>query len=111
MDLGILAEGCVIIGDNVLFPGAPKFREFVTTDPRLKTVVHSTFLEYDKETPDEVTVSIYDPDNKLDAPPTLLDLAMKVNLGKKIGKNIGNITSKMFNQNPPPTSGKAAYLV
>jgi hypothetical protein len=68
-------------------------------------------LRYDKETPDEVTVSIYDPDNKLDAPPTLLDLAMKVNLGKKIGKNIGNITSKMFNQNPPPTSGKAAYLV
>jgi hypothetical protein len=60
LSLDVLSDGCVVIGDNILFPGAPDFKEFVLNGPRFKTVVHSTTVEYSEDTADEVTVSIYD---------------------------------------------------
>jgi len=59
MELDVLADGCVVVGDNVLMPGAPEFKELVTTDPHFKTTVETSWLEYSKTIPDEVTISIY----------------------------------------------------
>merc|ERR1719401_121776 len=60
MSLGVLADGCVIVADNVQFPVPLKsFKQLVTTDSHFSTKVHETYKEYSKEYADEVTVSIY----------------------------------------------------
>ncbi|KAJ8607859.1 hypothetical protein CTAYLR_008894 [Chrysophaeum taylorii] len=59
LSLGLLKPGAVVMADNVLFPGAPDYKEFVLLDPRFETTVHSTFVEYSTTTKDEVLVSIY----------------------------------------------------
>ena len=43
---GLIAKGAVVVGDNILFPGAPDFRKFVNSDPRFRTVEHTSHVEY-----------------------------------------------------------------
>ena len=57
--LGVLADGCVVVADNILYPGAPDFKEFVTHHSEFNTTVYDTLLEYHRETPDQVVVSVY----------------------------------------------------
>ena len=55
---GLLRTGAVVVGDNIVFPGAPDYREFVNTSPLFKTVEHVSNVEYLSLT-DVVAVSIY----------------------------------------------------
>lgn len=58
LDEHMIAAGAVIVGDNILFPGAPDYRVFVNTDPRFRTVEHTSHVEY-LPIPDVVTVSVF----------------------------------------------------
>lgn len=42
----LIAKGAVVVGDNILFPGAPEYRKFVNSDPRFRTVEHTSHVEY-----------------------------------------------------------------
>mmetsp|Transcript_20672 Transcript_20672/g.62900 ORF Transcript_20672/g.62900 Transcript_20672/m.62900 type:complete len:159 (-) Transcript_20672:129-605(-) len=59
LELGVLADHAVVVGDNIIFPGAPDYKAFLI-EGRGKdvfdTVVHDSTLEY-SETHDQVTVS------------------------------------------------------
>lgn len=55
---GLVRRGSVIVGDNIIYPGAPEFREFVNSDPtRFHTVEHVSNLEYMTDVVDMVTVT------------------------------------------------------
>ena len=56
---GFLKQGSVVVGDNVLTPGSPDFREHVAQSTDYATVEHMTNLEYSNYIPDIVTVSEY----------------------------------------------------
>ena len=55
---GLFQAGSVIVGDNVLIPGAPDFRQHMATSPDFCTVEHITDIEYNHYVPDIVTVSV-----------------------------------------------------
>ncbi|CAJ1330805.1 unnamed protein product [Effrenium voratum] len=60
LELKLLAKDCVVVGDNILWPGAPDYKEFMLQGPGAKlfeTQVHQTHVEYWPEFPDIVTVS------------------------------------------------------
>lgn len=62
LELQILAKGCVVVGDNILYPGSPDYKEYMLSDEGrklFKTEVHSTHLEYWPDQPDEVLVSTF----------------------------------------------------
>lgn len=60
ISLGLIKEGSVVVGDNIVFPGAPDFKAFMTNKSNgFDTVVHETFVEYSNTIKDEVTVSTY----------------------------------------------------
>lgn len=61
LELQILAKGCVVVGDNILYPGSPDYKEYMLSEGRklFKTEVHSTHLEYWPDQPDEVLVSTF----------------------------------------------------
>ncbi|KAJ9466379.1 putative catechol O-methyltransferase 1 [Diplonema papillatum] len=52
----LLRKGSVVVGDNIIYPGAPDYRVFVNSSPLFKTVEHETHLEYSTDR-DLVTVS------------------------------------------------------
>jgi catechol O-methyltransferase len=54
----LLQPGAVVVGDNILFPGAPDYRKFVNSSPLFQTVEHHSNVEY-LSIPDVVTVSTY----------------------------------------------------
>ncbi len=51
----------MIVGDNVLVPGAPEFRNYLASSSEFSTVEHMTSVEYSDIIPDIVTVSKYIP--------------------------------------------------
>jgi len=60
ISLGLLKNGSVVVGDNIVFPGAPDFRAFITNRSNgFDTVIHESFCEYSNTIRDEVTVSTY----------------------------------------------------
>ncbi len=56
-DHGFIRAGTVVVADNVLYPGAPDFRDYVHEVGHYKTMEHKTFLEYQTEKRDVVTIS------------------------------------------------------
>lgn len=55
VSLGVLKKGSVVVGDNILFPGAPDFKAYVTNKSNgFDTVVHESFVEYSNVIRDEV---------------------------------------------------------
>lgn len=54
----LLETGAVVVGDNILFPGAPDYREYVNKSPLFDTVEFMSHVEY-LDIPDMVTVSVY----------------------------------------------------
>ena len=57
---GFLNKGTVVVGDNVLTPGSPEYRQYLqhhTSD--FTTAEHVTNLEYSNYVQDIVTVSEY----------------------------------------------------
>lgn len=55
--LGFLKKGSVVVGDNILYPGAPDYREYVRNNPNYVTKEHETHVEYTTDK-DIVTVSV-----------------------------------------------------
>lgn len=54
----LVSAGSIIVGDNIIYPGAPDFRAFVNSDPsRFRTVEHTSNLEYMPDVVDMVTVT------------------------------------------------------
>jgi catechol O-methyltransferase len=54
---GLLRLGSVVVADNILYPGAPDYLEYVQTSKRYRTVLHKTLLEYHTDREDAVAVS------------------------------------------------------
>eukprot|EP00400_MALV-I_sp_L67-5_P000967 gene967-1144_t len=63
-NLGLLADNCTIVGDNVLFPsallGVTDFKSYILEHKKYQTVVHDTCAEYTDCLPDQVTISVRD---------------------------------------------------
>lgn len=55
--LGLLQKGSVVVGDNIIFPGAPDFKAYVLNASRFSTEVFESTVEY-TNLRDEVTVSV-----------------------------------------------------
>lgn len=56
----LLKKGSCILADNVLYPGAPEYREYVGFSPKYMTVEHGGEKGYTRPKIDDiVTVSIY----------------------------------------------------
>ena len=53
-----LHPGSVVVADNVLFPGSPKYRAYMRTSAQFDTVEHRTHAEYTR-IPDLVLESTY----------------------------------------------------
>jgi len=64
LSLNLLREGSVVVADNVLFPGAPEYREWIMKHPSFVTEVHTTFAEYTYSIRDELLVSVFVGKNK-----------------------------------------------
>ncbi|KNC46767.1 catechol O-methyltransferase [Thecamonas trahens ATCC 50062] len=47
--LGLFPEGAVVVADNVIFPGAPDFLEYVRASDKWSTTFHASHLEYSKD--------------------------------------------------------------
>lgn len=54
---GFFRQGTVVVGDNVLTPGSPDFRQHMSTSQDFSTIEHVTNIEYSHYIPDIVTVS------------------------------------------------------
>ena len=57
-DYGLIQPGTVIVADNVIYPGAPDYLEYIRGNPNYTTTFHEAKLEYDEDTRDGVEVSI-----------------------------------------------------
>ncbi|KAG6975600.1 hypothetical protein JG688_00002211 [Phytophthora aleatoria] len=59
---GLLKPGAVVVADNVLSPGPgglPDYLEYVRSNPKFKSVMHESFVEYQAELKDGVEVTTY----------------------------------------------------
>jgi len=54
----LLKNGAVLVADNVLFPGAPDYLDYIQKNPKYTTTQHKATLEY-STIEDAVEVSIY----------------------------------------------------
>ena len=61
LDRGWLHQGSIVVADNVLIPGSPKYREFMRQQQGklFDTVEHKTHVEYQTMAPDLVFESEY----------------------------------------------------
>merc|ERR1711991_989484 len=57
MDAGLIPEGAVVIADNILFPGAPEYREFVESCEEFDSQFFLSHLENKPHIPDGVLVA------------------------------------------------------
>eukprot|EP00122_Pirum_gemmata_P004694 Pgem_evm1s4273 len=55
VNLGLLQKGSVVVADNVLYPGSPEYRKWMLANPRFKTEVKLTYIEYSNTIRDEIT--------------------------------------------------------
>ncbi|CAM4374744.1 unnamed protein product [Lepidochelys kempii] len=56
---GLLLEGATIVADNVVFPGAPHFLQYVKTCGKYQCKMHRTSLEYFRAIPDGMAELTY----------------------------------------------------
>ncbi|XP_065195577.1 catechol O-methyltransferase-like [Sycon ciliatum] len=58
---GLMHPGTVILADNILYPGVPDYKEYVTTSPKYRTEMHvskmTTYMGNEAE--DAVAISVY----------------------------------------------------
>ncbi len=61
VERGWLHPGSIVVADNVLVPGAPKYRKYMREQQgkRFTTIEHRTHLEYQDLVPDLVLESEY----------------------------------------------------
>jgi predicted O-methyltransferase YrrM len=51
-DYGLIKSGTMIVADNVIYPGAPDYLEYVRNNPNYTTKMYEAMLEYRDDTPD-----------------------------------------------------------
>ncbi|KAI8048077.1 hypothetical protein BDF22DRAFT_747037 [Syncephalis plumigaleata] len=54
----LVVKNTVIVGDNILYPGAPDYYDYVKNSPNYSTVLHDSNLEYREEVEDAVAISV-----------------------------------------------------
>lgn len=54
---GLLKCGTVIVADNILYPGAPDYKDYLMSNDKYDNVCHETLLEYTTDIEDQVLVS------------------------------------------------------
>ena len=54
----LIQSGTMIVADNVIYPGAPDYLDYVRNNPNYKNTFHEAKLEYQNDTPDGVQISI-----------------------------------------------------
>lgn len=55
---GLLKKGSVIVADNILYPGAPAYADYVRNSPQYESTFYEGFLEYSDKIKDGVEVSV-----------------------------------------------------
>jgi catechol O-methyltransferase len=55
----LLVPGSVVVADNVIFPGAPDYIDYMTNHPQFSSSLRKTHLEYTKDREDGVMVSTF----------------------------------------------------
>lgn len=56
---GFLRRGSVVVGDNILTPGSPEYRQYLKDSDDFATTEHLSNLEYSNYILDIVSVSVY----------------------------------------------------
>lgn len=56
---GLLGKGSMILADNVLFPGAPKFLRYIRKSGLYEWKIHRATLEYSKGIRDGMAELVY----------------------------------------------------
>eukprot|EP00736_Rhodelphis_marinus_P001207 Rmarinus@m.26212 len=59
LELDMLADGGVVVADNILFPGAPEYINYIRNHPDFTSEFFESHLEYQKGVKDGVEVSVY----------------------------------------------------
>jgi len=62
LEMDLIAKNCVVVADNILFPGVPDYKEYMSSGEGSKlfeTKIHRQHVEYWPSNPDEVAVSTY----------------------------------------------------
>lgn len=54
---GMVKQGTVVAGDNIVCPGAPEYLEHMKNSPHYDSTLYHSYLEY-SEQPDAVLVSV-----------------------------------------------------
>ncbi|CAF1186754.1 unnamed protein product [Rotaria sordida] len=57
-NVGLINRGTMIVADNIIYPGAPDYANYVRNNPHYTSTFHESTLEYDKNIRDGVEVSI-----------------------------------------------------
>jgi catechol O-methyltransferase len=55
--LGVLQKGSIIVGDNIVYPGAPDYLQHFKNEKTYDSTLYHSYVEY-SSTPDAVLVSI-----------------------------------------------------
>eukprot|EP00434_Breviolum_minutum_P024356 symbB.v1.2.021509.t1/scaffold1858.1/size98333/2 len=61
LEMDLLAKNCVVVADNVLFPGAPDYKEYMSSGEGSKlfeTKIHRQHVEYWPSNPDEEALKV-----------------------------------------------------
>lgn len=59
VECGLFKKGSVVVADNVLYPGAPEYADFIRSHPRFESSFFESHLEYRKDIPDGLEKSVY----------------------------------------------------
>jgi len=57
-DVGLIKSGTMIVADNVIYPGAPDYLEYVRNNPNYTTTFHEGTVEYREDIKDGIEISI-----------------------------------------------------
>jgi catechol O-methyltransferase len=55
---GLIKRGTMIVADNIIYPGVPDYVNYVRNNPHYTSTFHESTLEYEKNIPDGVEISI-----------------------------------------------------
>jgi len=57
-NLGLIKSGTMIVADNVIYPGAPDYLDYIRNNPKYQTQTHDAKLEYRDNIYDGIEISI-----------------------------------------------------
>ncbi|CAF1512564.1 unnamed protein product [Rotaria magnacalcarata] len=55
---GLIQSGTMIVADNVIYPGAPDYLHYIRNNPKYKTRLYESTLEYNDNVRDGVEISV-----------------------------------------------------